>query len=123
MTFAPAPPSLRRMIRWLLLLLGIVALTLFVLANPGATSLRLWPGGMLVEAQGWTVFLGCALLGFLLGAGVVWAAHLPRMRRLTRLERSAALLESEVAERRRAASPGVPPRPAPVATGTAVRVR
>lgn len=112
------------LLRWILLLAGIVALTLFVLANPGAIPVHLWPGGWVFEAPGWQVLLATALVGFVLGAAIVWLAHVPEKRRLTRLERSAALLKSELEQARgvgggQAAATTAARRPA----GTAVAVR
>jgi len=109
------------MIRWLLILLGIVALTLFVLANPEARGVRLWPGGLVLEGAAWQVLLGAAAIGFGLGAVVVWIAHVPEKRRLARLQRSSSLLKAELDERRLGGAAPVPARQP--ARGTAVTVR
>lgn len=111
------------LLRWILLVAGIMALTLFVLANQGTLPVHLWPGGWMFEAPGWQVLLATALVGFVVGAAVVWLAHVPRMRRLARLERSAALLkgELEAAKGVTAAPPSSPRRSAPAGTALAVR--
>jgi len=112
------------LLRWILLVAGIVALTLFVLANPAPLPVHLWPGGWMFEAAGWQVLLATALVGFAVGAALVWLAHVPRMRRLARLERSAALLKGELeAAKGVTAPPAAPARRAVAPTGTAVAVR
>ncbi len=110
------------LLRWVLLVAGIIALTLFVLANPVPLPVHLWPGGWVFEAPGWQVLLATALVGFLLGAAVVWLAHVPQMRRLSRLERSAALLKGELDQAKGVTAPA-PPSPRRASPGTAVAVR
>ncbi len=111
------------LLRWILLVAGIVALTLFVLANPETLPVHLWPGGWVFQAPGWQILLATALVGFVVGAAVVWLAHVPQMRRLARLERSASLLKGELEAAKGVTAPtaSAPRRSAP--TGTAVAVR
>jgi uncharacterized integral membrane protein len=104
------------MIRWLLVALGALALTLFVIANPAPIRVHLWPHGWAVEAPAWQVLLTLALVAFLLGAAIVWLAHLPEKRRMAELERSVMLIRDDLATR----------KPAPgesAAAGTALRLK
>ncbi|MBY0336342.1 MAG: lipopolysaccharide assembly protein LapA domain-containing protein [Acetobacteraceae bacterium] len=94
------------MLRWILLGLGVAVLVLFILANPQAVALRLWPGGWQVEGAAWVVAIAAATLGFVIGAAIVWLAHLPEKRRLADLERAARLLDAEYEERREAGRGG-----------------
>ncbi len=109
------------LLRWVLLAAGIVALTLFVLANPEPLPVHLWPGGWVFQAPGWQILLATALVGFAAGAAVVWLAHVPQMRRLARLERSAALLKGELEAAKGVTAAPSPRRSAPPGTAVAVR--
>lgn len=83
--------------RWLLLLPLLILLALFALSNPQDVALRLWPFDL-----AWVAPLGIAVLvfgacAFLLGALLVWAAHLPGRRRARKVEDAAKLLDAELA--------------------------
>ena len=83
--------------RWILFLPLLILLALFALSNMQEVELRLWPFDI-----GWAAPLGFAVLilsaiGFLLGAGLVWATGLPARRRARQMQQAAALLEAELA--------------------------
>jgi len=82
--------------RWVLFLPLLVLLALFALSNTQEVEIRLWP----LDAA-WAASLGIAMLlfgalAFLLGAAMVWAAHLPERRRARRAAQAARLLEAEL---------------------------
>lgn len=83
------------------LLPGLFAILLgaFALANPQMVTLTLWPAGWALELAAWQAVLAPAMLGFLLGALIVWFAHLPIRRNLAQLRQAAALLDAELASR------------------------
>jgi uncharacterized integral membrane protein len=103
-------------IRWIPLGLGVLVLTLFILANPQAVALRLWPGGWEVQAAAWILALTAAAIGFVIGATIVWFAHLADRRRLAELERAARLISADYEVTR------TEERPAPRAPGRSVVV-
>jgi uncharacterized integral membrane protein len=84
------------MLRWVLFAPLLVLLVLFALSNMDEVQLRLWPFDL-----AWATPLSVAVLliagfGFLLGAGIAWAAGLPHRRRARRLEEAARVLEAEL---------------------------
>ena len=91
---------------YLLTLLLAVVLGLFALANPQVVPVALWPRGLVAEIALWQAILVPAALGFLCGALIVWAAHVPQRRRLGQVEQAARLLEADLAMR-----DAPPPRP------------
>lgn len=84
---------------YLVVLLLAIALGLFALANPQAVPVMLWPRGWIAEVPLWQAILLPAALGFLAGALIVWAAHVPHRRRLTRVENAARLMEADISLR------------------------
>jgi len=84
---------------YLLPALLAIVLGAFALANPQPVTLSLWPAGWAIELPAWQAVLAPAAVGFLLGALIVWVAHLPIRRNLAQLRQAAALLDAELASR------------------------
>lgn len=83
--------------RWVLFVPLLVLLVLFALSNMQEVELRLWPFDLAWLAPLSVAVLMLSALGFLLGAAMTWAAHLPARRRARQLEQAAKLLEAELA--------------------------
>lgn len=84
---------------YLLPALLAIVLGAFALANPQLVTLSLWPAGWAVELPAWQAVLIPAVAGFLLGAIIVWFAHLHIRRDLAQLRQAASLLDAELASR------------------------
>ena len=59
-----------------------VIVVVFALTNRAATEIRLWPFGIELAPPLFFVVLGCALVGFFIGAMIMWLSNGRLRRRL-----------------------------------------
>ncbi|MBM3571519.1 MAG: DUF1049 domain-containing protein [Alphaproteobacteria bacterium] len=109
-----------RLLSFLVLLPVTLATVVFAVSNRGQLTLRFWPLPYAVDLPVYILALGAVLVGFALGAAVVWIVGGNRRRRLRAAMRDqgarADALTREVEGLRQAQASHSPALPAPAGT-------
>jgi len=100
-----------RHLSWIVTLPVTLVVVVFALANRHEVTLSFWPFPWSTDLPVFVIVLCCLLVGFLLGAGLLWLSGGPRRRRARHTAERARALADQLAElkRRQAAAE----RPAP----------
>lgn len=85
------------------LLAFLCVIALFVVSNPDTVHVSLWPFAFQVTVPIWSGFLGSFGLGLLIGAMIVWLAHLPKRARLHMTQRKLLKAQSQIATQKQKA--------------------
>jgi uncharacterized integral membrane protein len=87
---------------WTITFLLLAVFVTFTAANLQLVAIDFWPFEYEVSAPFALVVLGCLLLGFLVGAFLMWLRFGAARARARRAEQRAAILERELVELKRA---------------------
>jgi uncharacterized integral membrane protein len=87
---------------WIITLLLLAVFVTFTAANLQLVTIDFWPFEYEVSAPFALVVLGCLLLGFLIGAFLMWLRFGAARARARRAEQRVAILERELVELKRA---------------------
>ena len=89
---------------WIPCLIGLLCvIALFVISNRETVHVSLWPFASQITVPIWSGFLGSFGLGLLIGAIIVWLAHLPKRARLHMTQRKLLKAQSEIATQKQKA--------------------
>ncbi len=77
---------------------------IFALTNRQVTEIRLWPFGIELAAPLFLLVLGCALVGFLIGAAIMWISNGRQRRRARDAQWRIIDLERDLQDARRRAA-------------------
>jgi len=87
---------LRRLIWLPILFLLLTAVALFVISNPNAVDVSLWPLSYALSLPIWAAVLGSFSLGLFAGALFVWFIHLPKRAGLIMANRKIEKIQAEL---------------------------
>ena len=86
---------------WIVTLPVTLMVVVFALANRHEVTLSFWPFPWTTDLPVFVIVLCCLLVGFLLGAGLLWLSGAPRRRRARQTAERARALADQLAELKR----------------------